>query len=560
LRAGFSVLVRLFLKQFASFESIAPWGEPKHAVIAIVSLLAGPGYLMAVVTARTAHAMARANAGHFPPQLWLWAQEWHLFTISLAAVAVLVAVQWPCFVLGGRDHGILGVLPLERRTVTTAKLASVAMIVVLLHVGLNALPGLILPAASPLGYLRPALALQVALLMQTTFVCAVIVASQGLLALAVPRPLRPRASALLQFATLLAAAWLLVFQQSLSRLAYAVRDSDHALNALLPVVWFRALYMRLAGVDSASLDAQALQALCATVIALAAALPCCVAGYRDGGEVVPAGRRRWRPALRLPGALRRLGPHRSPVAEAVALFARRAVAASPRVALIARGWFALGIALTLSGLGALLLRHFGRDAPVLPRAPLYAPAIVLPFFALVGLRLAAAFPASLEANWIFRLTERPGSPDYASGVRAAAMRIAVWPVLAALSVPYALLWGPWKALAYLVLALAVARVTLEWLFFAFPKVPFTCSYLPGKANLRLTWPVPAAILLVYCAVLPPLAERLLTRPVSFTAALLALVAARVALARVGRHAQARRGRLLFDEQGYPPFTRLELEG
>ena len=132
MRVGCSVLVRLFLKQFASFESLAPWGEPKHAVIAIVSLLAGPGYLMAVVTARTAHAMARANAGHFPPQLWLWAQEWHLFTISLAAVAVLAAVQWPCFVLGGRDHAILGVLPLERRTVTTAKLASVAMIVVIM--------------------------------------------------------------------------------------------------------------------------------------------------------------------------------------------------------------------------------------------------------------------------------------------------------------------------------------------------------------------------------------------------------------------------------------------
>ncbi len=219
----------------------------------------------------------------------------------------------------------------------------------------------------------------------------------------------------------------------------------------------------------------------------------------------------------------------------------------------------LGVAATLSGLGALLLRHLGRDAPLFPRAPLYAPAIVLPFFALVGLRLAAAFPASLEANWIFRLTERPGSPDYAAGVRAAAMRIAVWPLLAALAVPYLVLWGPRRALAHLVLALAIARVTVEWPFLGFSKVPFTCSYLPGKANLRLTWPKYVAIVVVYCVTLPALAEWLLARPAALAAAVVLLVVASKGLVRLGRRRLVRRGRLLFEEEGYPPFTQLQLE-
>ncbi len=559
-RDALLTLVRHFLKQFASFESISPWGEPKHAVIAVVSLLAAPGYLMAVVTARSACRMARVDAAAFPPHLWLWAQEWHLLTVSLSAAAVLVAVQWRAFVLSGRDYRILGVLPLERRVVTAAKLASVVAVVLLLHAGLNALPGLILPVASPLGYLRPALALQATLLLQTTFVCAAVVAAQGLLGLALPRALVPRASSLLQFAILLGAVWLCVFQATLSRFAYSVRDSVHPLNALLPVVWFRALYLRLAGVASPQIDAQALQALVATALALGVALPCCLAGYRDG-DSEPVARRRWPwpAAARLPRTMRRWLPSRRSPAQGVSFFVRRAAVASPGVALIARAWLALGVAITLSGLGALVLRHYGRDAPLLPSAPLHAPAIVLPFFALVGLRLAAAFPATLEANWIFRLTETPRSADYAEGVRAAAMRTAVWPVLGALGLPYVVLWGPWPALALLVLAWAVGRLTVEWLFLGFAKVPFTCTYQPGKANLRVTWPKYAAIFLVYCAWLPALASWLLTRTLAYGIALLLLLGARKALVHAGERSLERAGRLLFDDRAPPFVTGLDLQ-
>ena len=36
------------------------------------------------------------------------------------------------------------------------------------------------------------------------------------------------------------------------------------------------------------------------------------------------------------------------------------------------------------------------------------------------------------------------------------------------------------AAAHLLLALAVALVTIEWLFLGFPKIPFTCTYQPGR--------------------------------------------------------------------------------
>ena len=228
------VLVRHFLRQFASFEETATGGETKHAIIALVSLLAAPGYLAAVVAARGSRATYLAKQGHLPPSLWLWREEWLLLSISLVVVAVVVAVNWRALVLGERDHRILGLMPVPRRTVAFAKVASLAIVVLLLHLAINTLPGLWLPVASPLGYLRAAAALEVALLAQTVFACAAIVGVQGLIALALPSRAAARASALVQAGILLGAAALFLAEGAVSRLAYHVRDEAHLVTPSCP--------------------------------------------------------------------------------------------------------------------------------------------------------------------------------------------------------------------------------------------------------------------------------------------------------------------------------------
>ena len=422
-----SVLFRHFLRQVASFEAVSSGGEVKYAIIAVVSLLAGPGYLTAIVTARGGRARELSHEGIVPPDLWLWSPEWLLLSVSLVTVAALVAIQWRSFVLQGRDYRILGVLPLRRRTVMSAKLLSLVVVVLLLHVAINTLPGLWLPAASPFGWFRAALALQVALLMQTVFACSAIVALQGAVSLALPDGVARRVSSGLQGAILLAAALLFLAEGAISRLAYAMRDASHPVNWVVPVVWFRAVYVQLLGVDSAPLAAQARLACLATAAAVAAALPCSLLGYRDareggGGRRYGGGHAFSRMAARL-----EWGPRR-PVARAVASFVAAALLRSPSAGLVARGLFVVGLALTLSGLGGLVLSDLGYSAPIIPAEPLHAPAFVLPFFALVGLRLSAVYPASTDANWAFRLTEAVGSTDYAAGVRWAALRTVVLPL------------------------------------------------------------------------------------------------------------------------------------
>jgi len=551
------VLFRHFLRQFASFEAVATGGDAKYVIIAVVSLLAGPGYLAAFVAARGGRARELSHEGIVPPDLWLWSPEWLLLSVSLVAVAALVAIQWRSFVLEGRDYRILGVLPVRRRTVMSAKLQSLVVVVLLLHVAINALPGLWLPAASPFGWFRAAFALQAALLMQTVFACAAIVALQGVVSLALPDGLARRVSSGLQGAILLSVALLFMAEGAISRLAYAMRDGAHLVNVLVPVVWFRAVYVQLLGVDTAPLAAQARLAWIATAVAVVAAIPCSLLGFRDAHAGAGGGRYGAGLASSRIGSLLEGGSAR-PVACAVSSFVGAALLRSASAGLIARGLFVVGLALTLSGLGGLALRDLGYSAPVIPAEPLHAPAFVLPFFALVGLRLSAVYPASIEANWIFRLTESAGSSDYAAGVRQAALRTVVLPLLVLLAVPYAVLWGPTMAAQHLLLALAVALVTVEWLFLGFRKIPFTCTYLPGKANLRVTWPKYAAIFLVYCGLVPRLAVWLLARPLAYVVSVALLALAWRGLVR-SRGRGARAGRLVFDEPAEAHVTVLGLE-
>jgi hypothetical protein len=551
------ILFRHFLRQLASFEAASTGSESKHAIIAVVSLIAAPGYLSAVVAARGSRTLEYTHSGIVPLELWLWKQEWLLLSVSLVAVTALVAIQWQSFVLGGRDYRILGLLPVPRRTVMSAKLRSLVVVVLLLHAAINTLPGLWLPVASPFGYFRAAFALQVALLLQTVFACAAVVALQGFVSLVLPAGAARRVSMALQTGILLGAAVLFVAEGAISRLAFAVRDVAHPVNWVVPVVWFRALYLQLLGVSSDAIADEARLALAAASVAVAAAVPCSLLGFRDAepgsqGRGYGGG---W--ASRLAGAAPR-GRASRPVAGAVSSFVSRALLRSPSAGFIARGLFVVGVALTVSGVAGLALRDAGYSAPVIPARPLHAPVFVLPFFALVGLRLSAVYPASLGASWIFRLTETTGSTDYAAGIRSAALRSIVLPLLLLLAIPYAVSWGPAAAAAHLLLGLAVSLVTIEWLFLGFQKVPFTCTYQPGKANLRVTWPRHAAVFFLYCGVLPSLSARVEARPVELVVVTGLLLVGWRWLAGL-RDRQAREARLVFDDAAPDPVTVLGLE-
>jgi hypothetical protein len=548
------VLVRHFLRQSFSLEAIATGGEIREIVFAVLTLLAAPGYLLAVLTLIGGPRMGRYwEVAGLPPLLVFWKEEWLILTFSMAAAAVVAAVQWKSFVLDVHDYRILGPLPVRRAPVLLAKLASLAIVLLVLHLAVNSLSGLLMPGVSPAGYFRTLLALQLTLLLQTVFVCASVLAVQALATAALPSALAQRVATLVQAGFLLAAAVLVVSAEWLSLRMLALHDTPHTLHRVVPVAWFMAAYKPLLGLDGSVVAADARTALVATAAAMIVAVAGCLLGYRDTeGRGTPAAGLLERWAAALDRAFRFRHPAR-PRARGISAFIGKALQRSPTVALLSRGWLVLGIAIVLAGLGAATAR--GQLQTAVPSAATVAPGIVLPFFGLVGLRLAAAYPANLEANWLFRLTETAHPADHATAIRVCALRAVVLPWVALPFAAQAFLWGLGTALPLALLGLAIGLVSAEWLFLGFRKIPFTCSYLPGKADLRRSWPLAALVGFVYCIALPAIVAHAL-RQRSAWLMLLALLMALWACLLLLSKGRARGEPLVFDEKAVPLVTQL----
>jgi hypothetical protein len=91
----------------------------------------------------------------------------------------------------------------------------------------------------------------------------------------------------------------------------------------------------------------------------------------------------------------------------------------------------------------------------------------------------------------------------------------------------------------------------------FGRVPFTCPYVPGKANVRLLWPLYLTLFTTYAYTMAELELRLLSRPRLFAMAIAILAAAAFIVSRLS----ARLGRtdpLMFDPEPEEEATTLAL--
>jgi hypothetical protein len=111
--------------------------------------------------------------------------------------------------------------------------------------------------------------------------------------------------------------------------------------------------------------------------------------------------------------------------------------------------------------------------------------IILAFFVVSGLRATFNIPSELPANWLFQLTEGRDSREYVAAIRTWVILCGILPLMA-LMAPIEFSYWPWEeALFHLVFLAMISVILLHVLFFNFRKVPFTCSYYPGKTNLTL---------------------------------------------------------------------------
>jgi hypothetical protein len=107
--------------------------------------------------------------------------------------------------------------------------------------------------------------------------------------------------------------------------------------------------------------------------------------------------------------------------------------------------------------------------------------------AAVAMRIVFSMPITLRANWLFRLAALHPVSTYSKAVRRTLLLLAaapVWTGFAALL--FVLL--PWRvAAAHLVALGLLGSILADVCVDGFHKIPFTCSYQPGRVNIQFAF-------------------------------------------------------------------------
>ena len=167
-------------------------------------------------------------------------------------------------------------------------------------------------------------------------------------------------------------------------------------------------------------------------------------------------------------------------------------------------------------------------------------------------------PLDLRANWIFRVTGVRRSAECMRASRRSLLVLALAPVwLGSAAVCFGI-W-PWlPAVGHLAILAGIGWLLAEICLHGFVKIPFTCSYLPGKSQVHLS--VLGGLGLLWFLSFSVRYER---RVLESAGGTLAVVAALGALAAVARwrtqaDAQAQTPEVQFEDAAEPAVRVLGL--
>jgi hypothetical protein len=177
--------------------------------------------------------------------------------------------------------------------------------------------------------------------------------------------------------------------------------------------------------------------------------------------------------------------------------------------------------------------------------------------AVFGLRNVCALPISLIANWVLRLTQLRPTVAYLAATRGVLLLLGAGPAFT-LSVLLALRYRPWEQVrAHLALLALLGWAFVEIAMIGFEKVPFTCSYLPGKANVQVVFWGAVFVLALLSVTVALYEHRVLSNGWHVTGMLVALAATSAVLWGTNRH-RAKSALLCFDEPTPEIITTLGL--
>jgi hypothetical protein len=434
------------------------------------------------------------------PVLWF---DWSFFIcFSMLVMGGVTVLEWDALFPDRRDYASLIPLPIRARTIFLAKIGALVLFLLAFTVAVNGVSTVLFPLIwfrppdvdgrsmllnvvidlVKFGRVMGAQALSI--LAANAFVFISLVALEGILLNVLSVRWFRRASVYVQCAMICALLSLFFLFPNIAGSIPELKARHATALYAFPPMWFLGLNEWILGTrDTVMLDlarwARAGLAISTGVAAIAYTV-----AYRrhirrtleslEGGEGA-----RTRVHELLGRVADRLSPH--PQERAAIAFIGKTIARSAKHRIFLAVYIGIGCALVLQAIVASGAKQV--DAS---QAWLSVP-LVLSFFILSGIRYIFTIPVELPANWLFRVTENQDRRQTLNGARRALIWFGIAPLFCALSPFYFVLWRPGVAIAHLLFSVTISVLLAEALVLDFWKIPFTCSYPPGKANVTVLW-------------------------------------------------------------------------
>jgi hypothetical protein len=456
-----------------------------------------------------------------------WGMEHFLIATTMLVVGLFAVLSWDSTFPDRRDVLVLAPLPVRARTLFLAKVAAVATSLGLTVAAFNAFTGFTLPLAlgpassnllelilSPARY-RLLAAYWITMISAGAFIFCSVLGVQGLAAQLLPRRQFLRLSAFLQMVAFCLFLSVYFLQPSLATPQALMATQNQRLLAWLPSYWFLGLFQELSGFAHPAMVPLAWRALTGLAIAgFGTAVAYALSYFRTLRKIVEepdivAGSRsqHWLPLFR------------NSLETALVQFGVRTLLRSRQHRMMLAFYLGIGFAIVISLMKSRV--SHGENFADQANAPLLFSSFVMMCVWVVGTRVVFSMPLVLQANWVFRITEIRGTQEYLAAIRRPLFVLAVAPVWAASAAFFLWTW-PWRPAAGHLVVLGLWGMILAYLsLHGFQKIPFTCSYLPGKSIFHMAFL--AALGLLYLILWGVGFElRALDNPVSYTKMLVIL--------------------------------------
>lgn len=483
----FRVLFRQFLFRIVDIEVLSAHahGDSSQLLGRFAALLV----FFSVLSSMAAGLAMGAKLNLEQASIFTLASEHFLISTTMLVVGLFAVLSWDATFPDRRDVLVLVPLPLRASAMFLAKVSAVAASLGLTILLLHGPAGFLWPLAFfQLGndhgvwsFLKCMGAHWFIVFASGAFTYCLALCVQGAAAQLLSRRMFLRASSALQLGMFALVVLNYFLQPSFGELAKASHADVLRTVCWVPSYWFLGLFQQLNGPASLPFTHLAAQAWMGFALFVAGAAVLYLGSYSrmlrsivEEPDIAPgSGWGGWLPRFR------------DSAETALVQFTMRTLLRSRQHRMILAFYLGIGFALTAFAMRTQPTCIIAGSNGV--AGPFLSATIILTILFLVGTRVVFALPLELRANWIFKVAGPPAKEDVFSANRASFLFLAILPTWSIASI-ICFSQAPWRpAMGHLILLALFGIGLTEFCLYRFRKIPFTCSYLPGKSQVHMVF-------------------------------------------------------------------------